>query len=92
MYGTLSKDLYAWTGLPIAPYAGLSFGTYDDELVGIGGASILWFESFTTTSLWDGHNLHHLLEVPVGDRQSIGVVVVDVDGEGDVGVTYAIGF
>src|SRR5512134_2438884 len=26
IYGTFSKDLTAWTGLPIAPYAGASFG------------------------------------------------------------------
>jgi len=34
-YGTLSKDLETWTGLPIAPYFGASFGTFDDELVAI---------------------------------------------------------
>lgn len=91
-YGTFSKDLYGWTGLPVAPYVGASFGTFDDELVAIGGLSILWFDSFTTTTLWDGHNLHNLLEVPIGDRQSVGLVVVDVDDRVDVGLTYSFGF
>lgn len=92
VYGTVSKDLEMWTGLPIAPHAGASFGTYDDELVGIGGLAIRWSERVSTTSLWDGHNLHHVLEAGIDDRQLIGLVLVDLDGEYDVGITYSIGF
>jgi hypothetical protein len=92
VYGTLSKDLERWTGLPVSVYAGASFGTFDDEWVEIGGVSVRWSERVSSTSLWDGHNLHHLLETTVGDRWSVGVVVVDVDGEVDVGLTASVGF
>jgi hypothetical protein len=92
IYTTLSKDLEHWTGLPIAPYAGISYGTFDDEAVWIGGLSIRWTERISSTHLWDGHNLHHLLDTTIGDRQTIGLVVVDIDGAVDVGVSYSVGF
>jgi hypothetical protein len=91
-YATVSKDLEAWTGLPIAPYTGISYGTYDDESVWIGGVSIRWSERWTSTHLWDGHNLHHLIDTTIGESQTIGLVVVDLDGRVDVGVSYSIGF
>jgi hypothetical protein len=91
-YATFSKDLETWTGLPVAPYAGVSYGTFDDELVGIGGLRIRWSERITTTHLWDGHDLHHVIETPLGERATLGLVVVDLDGHVDVGVTFSIGF
>jgi hypothetical protein len=92
VYATLSKDLEAWTGLRVAPYAGLAYGSFDEEVVGIGGAVIRWSEKLTTTHLWDGHNLHHLAQTPIGKRQTLGLVVVDLDGDVDVGLTYSLGF
>ena len=91
-YATLSKDLEAWSGLPIAPYAGVSFGTFDEELVGIGGLVIHWSDLISSTHLWDGHNLHHLVETSIGERQSLGLVVVDLDGHVDVGLSYSVQF
>lgn len=91
-YATLSKDLEHWTGLPIAPYAGVSFGTFEDELDVIGGVRVRWSEDWSSTHLWDGENLHHLVETNVGETQTLGVVVVDLDGAVDVGVTWSIGF
>lgn len=91
-YATLSKDLERSTGLPIAPYAGVAWGTFDDELVGIGGVRVRWHERFSTTSLWDGHNLHHIAETPLGDRATLGLVVADLDGEVDVGLSISVSF
>lgn len=91
-YATFSKDLEEWTGLPIAPYFGGSFGTFDDELVAIGGLSIRWGERVGTTSLWDGHNLHHIIETYVGDRHTFGLVIANLDGDYDLGVSYSVGF
>ena len=39
VYATLSKDLEGWTNLPIAPYLGLSYSGYDEEVDVIGRAS-----------------------------------------------------
>jgi hypothetical protein len=92
VYATLAKDLTAATGLPVAPYAGVSYGTFDDELVAIGGLRIRWADWLSTTHMWDGHNLHHIAETPVGEAGTLGLVVVDIDGEVDVGLSYSIGF
>lgn len=91
-YGTVSKDLGHWTGLPVAPYVGVSYGTFDDEAVVIAGAMILWAERWSTTSLWDGHNLHHLVETSIGERYSVGLMLVDLDRHYDVGLTFSIRF
>lgn len=91
-YATLSKDLEAATGLPIAPYAGASYGTFDDELVGIAGLRVRWSERFSSTAMWDGHELHHVLETWIGERHTLGVVLAHVEGEYDVGLTYSVSF
>ncbi len=39
-YATVSKNLQHETGLPIAPYVGAAFGTFDDRLRPIGGVNI----------------------------------------------------
>ncbi len=92
VFGTLSKDLEAWTGLPIAPYVGASYGTFDDELVGIAGLTVRWTDRVSSTSMWDGHNLHHVVETTFGERHTLGIVVADLDGRYDVGLSYSVGF
>jgi hypothetical protein len=39
-YGTVSKDLKPHACLPVAPYAGIAFGTYEDQWCPIGGVNI----------------------------------------------------
>jgi hypothetical protein len=92
VYGTFSKDLEGWTGVPIAPYAGLSFGTFDDELVAIGGLMIRWTDVISTTSMWDGHNLHHTLDYGLPNGQLIGLVLANLDEHYDLGISYSIRF
>lgn len=91
-YATISKDLEEWTGLPIAPYVGAAYGTFDDELTEIAGLAIRFGERVSTTSLWDGHNLHHIVETYIGDRHTLGLVIANLDGRYDVGLSYSIGF
>jgi hypothetical protein len=92
VYATLSKDLEKWTGLSIAPYAGVSYGTFDDEAVAIGGLAINWSARISSIHSWDGHNLQNLVETSLGESQLIGLVLTHVDGEYDLGVTWSIGF
>ena len=91
VYATLSKDLEGWTDLPIAPYVGLSYGAYDEEVDVIGGLVVRWNEDWSSTHLWDGHNLHHLVERAFGD-QTLGLLVVEQDGAYDVGLTWSLNF
>ncbi|HEY0079807.1 MAG TPA: hypothetical protein VGB73_14425 [Pyrinomonadaceae bacterium] len=60
-YATLSKNLRRETRLPIAPYAGLAYGTYEDRLRPIGGINIGFTEEFTSLVIFDGVHLHPLL-------------------------------
>ncbi len=75
-YATVSKTFEAETGLPVAPYAGVAYGTFEDELNPIGGGSVYWTGRVSTTHLYDGKNVHHLLNVGVTDRFSIGILYV----------------
>lgn len=75
-YATVSKSLKAETGLPIAPYFGGSYGTYNHRLDPIGGLNIFWTDMFSTTSLYDGVNIHHMLNIQVTDWLSFGVLMV----------------
>jgi len=81
-----------WATVVRPPYAGVSYGTFDDEAVFIGGLAIQWSQRWSTTSLWDGHNLHHIIEAGIDEQQMIGVVIVELDGKYDVGVSYSISF
>lgn len=64
-YGTLSKSLEPWVGLPVAPYAGLAFRDATDEWALVGGLHYALFEGrLGVTHIWDGQNLHLTLDVP----------------------------
>lgn len=91
-YATLSKDLEALTGLPIAPYVGLNYADQavdsSEEWREVAGLLIRWSDAVSTTHLWDGVNLHHVLTVPLGDGSSLGLVVAERDdGEHFLGLT-----
>jgi hypothetical protein len=89
VFATLSKDLESWSGLPIAPYAGIAFGDYagiafgeyEDEWREVAGLRIRWAERLTTTSLWDGVNLHHTIDWAFDGGWRAGAVVVEQEGD-----------
>ncbi|HWQ03583.1 MAG TPA: hypothetical protein VNL38_03800 [Candidatus Nitrosotenuis sp.] len=60
-YATFSKNLRRETKLPIAPYAGVAYGTYEDRWRGIGGVNIGFTERFTGLVVFDGVHVHPLL-------------------------------
>jgi hypothetical protein len=91
VYATLSKDLEHATGLPIAPYAGVAYGTFDEELAPIGGLVVRWRERFSTTHLYDGENLHHMATLAVGGGRTLGVVAAEQDGRYYFGLTFSTG-
>ena len=57
-YGTVSKDLKPHTGLPVAPYAGVTFGTYEDKWRPIGGVNIRFPQNFSSLIIYDGVKVH----------------------------------
>jgi hypothetical protein len=85
-YATLSKDLEHAVGLPVAPYLGAAFGEFEDEWELIGGVRVRWAEEWSSTHLYDGVNIHHLLDRELG-RYRVGLVVAEQDGDHYVGLS-----
>jgi hypothetical protein len=65
-YATVSKNLQHSTGLPIAPYGGLAYGTYEDRFRAIGGLNIYYKERWSSTVLFDGVRAHPLINYTHG--------------------------
>ena len=91
-FATFSKDLESWLDLPIAPYVGASYGEFDDEWVGIGGLNVRYGSRWSSSHLWDGHNLHHLVDHTLGERWRVGVLVAEQDGKYYAGVRVGVSF
>lgn len=87
-YATLSKNLKQATGLPLAPYAGLAYGTYEDRLRVIGGLNINFREHWSATVLFDGVRVHPLINYARG-RHQLGVIM---ERGRNPGISYSISF
>jgi hypothetical protein len=87
-YATLSKNLKRETGLPIAPYAGIAYGTFEDRLRAIGGLNISLSERFTSTILFDGVRVHPLIIYSRG-RHQFGLIL---ERGRNPGASYSISF
>lgn len=89
-YATLSKDLERWTSLPVAPYAGVAWDGGDEEWKAIGGLNVRWSERWSSVHLWDGENLHHLLDYLFPQGHSLGVLAAEQDGTYYLGLRLGI--
>lgn len=87
-YATASKNLKHSTGLPIAPYVGVAYGTFEDRLRAIGGLNINIAERWSSTILFDGVRVHPLVNYTRG-RHQLGVVF---ERGRHPGVSYSISF
>ncbi len=83
---TLSKDLRSVNGWPLAPYAGVSYGTFDDRARVIGGLHARLGRGFSTTVIWDGVELHPTLEYRFLDRHALSLLWVATES---LGVAYS---
>jgi hypothetical protein len=87
-YGTFSKNLKQETKLPIAPYLGVAYGTYEDRWRPIGGLNIGFTEQFTSLVIFDGVHVHPLLSY---SHRSHVFSFIMVRGR-DPGASYSISF
>jgi hypothetical protein len=87
-YATLSKSFERETGLPIAPYIGIAYGTYEKRARVIGGLNIFLPNNFSSTILFDGVKMHPTLTYSYG-RQQFGLVLVE--GK-KAGLSYNVSF
>jgi hypothetical protein len=87
-YGTFSKNLRRETKLPIAPYIGAAYGSFEDRWRAIGGLNIGFTEQFTSLVIFDGVHVHPLLNYSHG-RHVFSFMLIR--GR-DPGVSYSISF
>ncbi len=87
-YATFSKSLKHQTGLPIAPYVGVAYGTYEDRARIIGGLNITAGDRWSSTILFDGVRIHPILNYTHGKHQ-FGIIL---ERGRNPGVSYSISF
>ena len=87
-YATVSKNLKHSTGLPIAPYVGVAYGTYEDRARVIGGLNIAIDDHWSSTILFDGVRVHPLVNYTWG-RHQLGVIF---ERGRHPGISYSISF
>ena len=87
-YATFSKNLKHQTGLPIAPYVGVAYGTFEDRFRAIGGLSIIFNDSWSSTILFDGVRVHPTANYTRG-RHQFGVIL---ERGRNPGASYSISF
>ncbi|MBL8863786.1 MAG: hypothetical protein JNK02_17485 [Planctomycetes bacterium] len=88
----LAKDLEAWTGLPIAPYAGIYYGTEEYEWDAIGGLLVRWDEDWASYHMWDGRNFHNMVERWFAGGHTLGLLLAELDGRYSLGVSWTWNF
>ena len=88
-YLTASKDLEHWTGLPIAPYGGIVYGSYDHRWRPIGGLFARLPHRFTALVQFDGVKVHPSLTYTFNDTHALTFLMIR--GQ-DPGVTYTFSF
>ncbi|MDQ3687203.1 MAG: hypothetical protein M3430_16630 [Acidobacteriota bacterium] len=87
-YATFSKSLKHRTGLPIAPYVGVAYGTFEDRFRIIGGLNINIRERWSSTILFDGVRVHPTANYTRG-RHQFGVIF---ERGRNPGASYSISF
>jgi hypothetical protein len=87
-FTTFSKNLKEATGLPIAPYAGAAFGTYDHRLRPVAGLTIFLPKGFSIIATFNGVQVHPLLNFTHG-RHALSLIMVK--GR-EPGMSYSVRF
>ncbi len=88
-YLTASKDLENWTGLPIAPYAGVVYGTYEDKFRPIGGLNVRWHKRVSTMFQFDGVKLHNATTYTFNNTHALTFLLIRSK---EPGMTYTFSF
>ena len=89
VYLTASKDLQHWTGLPIAPYGGIVYGSYEKKFRFIGGLNIRFPYRLTSLIQFDGVKVHPSLTYTFNNTHGLTFLMV---GGKDPGMTYTFSF
>ncbi len=89
VYLTASKDMQHWTGLPIAPYGGIVYSSYDKKFRPIGGLNIRIRNDLTSLIQFDGVKVHPSLTYTFNDTHALTFLLIRGTRPG---VTYTFSF
>jgi hypothetical protein len=87
-YATFSKSLRQETGLPIAPYAGVSYGTFEHRWLPLAGLTVNFTSKLSSTVIYDGVRVHPLLNYVHG-RHVFSFILAFANKPG---MSYSISF
>ena len=88
IYATVSKNVSEWVRLPIAPYAGVAYSTYEGRFLPIGGLNINFRDNLSSQIIFDGVKVHPALNYTLGRH-----VFTFLLAQGkNPGVSYSISF
>jgi hypothetical protein len=87
-YATLSKNIKHHTGLPLAPYFGVAYGTHEGRLRPVGGLNITADEHWSSTIVFDGVRVHPLINYAWGRH----VFSVIMERGRNPGASYSVSF
>ncbi len=87
-YATVSKSLRREAGLPIAPYVGIAYGTYEHRWLPLAGANIVLTKRLSSGIVFNGVDTHGMVNYTF-DRHVISLVMVRMH---EPGVSYSIVF
>jgi hypothetical protein len=73
-YVTVSKDLRRELQLPVAPYVGVAYGTYEDRARPIAGLSIDFGRGLSSLVIYDGVRIHPTLSYARG-RHGLSLIL-----------------
>jgi hypothetical protein len=87
-YATVSKNLSNELKLPLAPYVGIAYSSYEDRFLAIGGLNINFTDSFSSQIIFDGVKVHPTLNYTRG-RHAFTFLLAQAKNPG---VSYSISF
>ncbi len=88
LYATVSKNLSSELNLPIAPYVGIAYSTYEERFLPLGGLNINFRENLSSQIIFDGVKVHPTLNYTSGRH-----VFTFLLAQGkNPGVSYSISF
>ncbi len=89
IYATMSKNLSEEVKLPIAPYVGVAYSTYEDRFLPLAGLTVNWTTNLSSLVIYDGVKVHPTLTYALGTRHVFTFLLAQGKNPG---VSYSISF
>ena len=89
LYATISKDVSELLRLPIAPYVGVAYSTYEHRFLPLAGLTINWRDNLSSLVIFDGVKVHPTLNYTLGGRHVFTFLLAQGKNPG---VSYSISF